>query len=342
MFSKNDIEILIELFDELIAGEINRPLSISRLAFKNPLLKPILQSSILAQISKKIPKEQRKRLYLLWKKAERDERYQEEFDMQFRNTVINIVLNLLKDKLRSEDLPTPVFPTSVASSEIPNYYVYYPKEQYTLATKLELFSKIVNSVCGRCGQRIYGLYIPEEGFEMREILKEYIPDFYNVNITKIAKVGKINTQEIRPFEYLFYLLNRVLQEMFRRQVVPNYHVELFIIERGGGRKDFYSHYIIPNLSEVFYKLYYGEDKYSQGKSKIKALISSFLVENWTIDANLREKYSEIAHAQIDRFLYYLFCHRRFDVDSILFLEDLKVRLGDATPIPFLEEVMSWI
>jgi len=30
------------------------------------------------------------------------------------------------------------------------------------------------------------------------------------------------------------------------------------------------------------------------------------------------------------------------MDAILFMEDLKVKLGDTTPILFLEEVVSWI
>jgi len=187
------------------------------------------------------------------------------------------------------------------------------------------------------------LYVPEEGIEIKEILKSYVPDFYNVNIGNIAGVGRINLREIGPFEYMFYLLDKVLQEMFRGNKIPLYHVELFMIEGVGGRKKFYSHYVIPNLNEVYSKLYHGNDRYtSYGISKIKALISSFLVENWNIDNNLKKNNSEIAHTHINRLLYYIFCHRKLDADSILFLEDLKIKLGDTTPIWYLEEVISWM
>ena len=209
------------------------------------------------------------------------------------------------------------------------------------------FNKLADSICGRCGQRLYGLYVPEEGFEVKKILKNYIPDFYNVNIDSIAGVRRINPRDIKPFEYIFYLLDRVLQEMYRRKMIPDYHVELFVIEGIGGRKKFFSHYIIPNLSEVFFKLYHGDNKYwvsasGRAVSKIKALISSFLVENWNIDNNLKKNNSEIAHAYINRLLYFIFCHRRLDMDSILFLEDLKIKLGDTTQIRYLEEVISWM
>jgi len=156
-------------------------------------------------------------------------------------------------------------------------------------------------------------------------------------------VGRINLGEIGPFEYLFYLLDRVLQEMYRRNIVPSYYVELFVAEGVGGGKRFFSHFIIPNLSEVFHKLYYGYNRYtSYGVSKIKSLISSFLVENWNIDNNLKQNNSERAHAQINRLLYYIFSHQRLDMESILFLQDLKIKLGDTTPILFLEEVISWM
>jgi len=202
---------------------------------------------------------------------------------------------------------------------------------------------LADSICGRCGQKLYGLYVPEEGIEIKEILKSYIPDFYNVNISSIAGVGKINLSEIGPFEYMFYLLDKVFQEMFKENKIPDYHIELFIIEGVGRRKKFFSHYVIPNLNEIFSKLYHGNDKYtSYGISKIKALISSFLVETWKIDNSLKNNNSEIAHAYINRLLYFIFCHKKLDMDSILFLEDLKIKLGDTTPIRYLEEVISWM
>jgi len=306
-----------------------------RKSCKNPILAIALQSSIFAQISSKISEDDKKELYKLNDK--------QKFEEKFRDIVIEAITSQLKEKLESSDLPTPVFPTSIASSEIPNYYICGPKETYTFETKIELFNKLAESICGRCGKRIYGLYVPEEGIEIKEILKSYVPDFYNVNIGSIAGVGRINLHEIGPFEYMFYLLDRVLQEMFRGNKTPAYHIELFMSEKVGGRKVFFSHYIIPNLNEVFSKLYHGNEKYTQyGISKIKALISSFLVENWNIDENLKKNNSEIAHAHINRLLYFIFCHRKLDMDSILFLEDLKIKLGDTTPIRNLEEVMSWM
>ncbi len=173
-----------------------------------------------------------------------------------------------------------------------------------------------------------------------------------MDILKISSVlqGKKTTEELRrfrrqtgPFEYIFYLLDKVLQEMFRGNKIPAYHIELFMIEGVGGGKKFFSHYVIPNLNEVFFKLYHGNERYtSYGISKIKALISSFLVENWNIDNNLKKNNSEIAHAYINRLLYFIFYHRKLDMDSILFLEDLKIKLGDTTPIRYLEEVISWM
>ncbi|MEM2146179.1 MAG: hypothetical protein QW279_12510, partial [Candidatus Jordarchaeaceae archaeon] len=333
-----DIEIFSELFRRLDNNQIDK-VSIGGIRLRNPILTSSIGQSIIANISKQISLEDRKKVYILWKEGR-----EEEFKEKLREIVIDKIIIQLKDKLKSDDLPTPIFPTSVAQSEIPNYYIYEPKEKYTLDVKLELFNKLTNSICSRRRERLYGLYVPEEGFEIKDILRNYVSDFYNVNIGSIAGVGRINLGEVEPFEYVFYLLDRVLQEMFRKDIVPDYHVELFVIEGVGKSKKFYSHYIIPNLNEVFFKLYHGDNKYtSGGVSKIKTLISSFLVENWSIDNKEKENNSKIAHAHINRLLYYIFCHRRLDMDSILFLEDLKIKLGDKTPISYLEEVvMSWM
>jgi len=336
--SNEDKERFSGLFGRLNNNQIDK-ISIGGLRLKNPILTASIGQSIIANVSKQISLEDARKLYTLWRKKKK-----EEFEGKFQEIVINIIITQLKGKLESNDLPTPIFPTSVAISEIPNYYICEPKETYTLDTKIELFDKLANSICSRCGQRLYGLYVPEEGFEIKEILRNYVPDFYNINIANIAGVGKINLREIGPFEYIFYLLDRVLQEMFRRNKIPDYHVELFVIGGVGGRKKFFSHYIIPNLNEIFSKLYHGDDKYCEKKvaSKLKTLVSSFLVENWSIDVNLKRNNSEIAHARIDRLLYYIFCHKRLDMDSILFLEDLKIKLGDTTSIRYLEEVISWV
>ena len=326
-----------KLFDQLNSNQVDK-ISISGLRLRNPILTASIGQSIIANVSKQISSEDRVELYNFWKEKK------EKFEEKLEDIVIDIIISQLKDKLESADLPTPIFPTSVASSEIPNYYICEPKEIYTLDTKIELFNKLADSICGRCGQRLYGLYVPEEGIEIKEILKSYVPDFYNVNIGSIAGVGRINLREIGPFEYMFYLLDKVLQEMFRGNKIPAYHVELFMIEGVGGGKKFFSHYVIPNLNEVFKRLYKGSEKYweARGISKIKALISSFLVENWNIDNNLKKNNSEIAHAHINRLLYFIFYHRKLDMDSILFLEDLKIKLGDMTPIRYLEEVISWM
>jgi len=335
--SSEDKNIFFELFERLRNYQVDKIL-IRGIRLRNPILSSSIGQSIIANISRQISPEDRKELHMLWKKGKR-----EDFEEKLRDLVINIIIAQLKDKLVSEDLPTPIFPTSVALSEKPNYYIYEPRETYTLDTKIELFNKLANSICGRCGQRLYGLYVPEEGFEIKEILKGYISDFYNVNIGSIADVGKVNLREIRPFEYLFYLLDKVLQEMFRKNSIPSYYLELLAIEGTGGGKKFFSHYIIPNLNEIFFKLYRGDNKYTaKGVSKIKTLISSFLIENWNIDSNLKKNNSEIAHTCINRFLYYIFCYRSLDMDSILFLEDLKIKLGDTTPIRYLGEVMSWM
>ena len=334
--SDEDKRIFSGLFNRLNSNQVDK-ISIGGLRLRNPILTASIGQSIIANISRQISSEDRVELYNLRK--ENKEKFQE----KFQDIVIPIIISQLRDKLESDDLPTPIFPTSVALSEIPNYYICEPKEKYTLDTKIELFNKLADSICGRCGQRLYGLYVPEEGIEIKEILKSYVPDFYNVNIGSIAGVGRINLREIGPFEYIFYLLDKVLQEMFRGNKIPISHVELFMIEGVGGGKKFFSHYIIPNLNEVFSKLYHGDDRFTTyGISKIKALISSFLVEKWNIDNNLKENNSEIAHAHINRLLYSIFCHRKLDMDSILFLEDLKIKLGDTTPIRHLEEVISWM
>ncbi|RLE43392.1 hypothetical protein DRJ16_03850, partial [Candidatus Woesearchaeota archaeon] len=343
--SDEDKIIFYQLFDRLNSNHVDK-VSIGGLRLRNPILTASIGQSIIANVSKQISSEDSVELYNFWKEDK------ERFEEKFRDVVIDIVTSQLKDKLEADDLSTPIFPTSVALSEIPNYYICEPKETYTSDIKIELFNKLVDSICGRCGQRLYGLYVPEEGIEIKEILKSYVPDFYNVDILKISDVlqGKKTNQELRrfrnqtgPFEYLFYLLDKVLQEMFRGNKVPTYPVELFMIEGVGGGKKFFSHYVIPNLNDVFFKLYRGNDRYTPyGISKIKALISSFLVENWNIDNNLKKNNSEIAHAHVNRLLYFVFCHKKLDMDSILFLEDLKIKLGDTTPIGYLEEVISWM
>jgi hypothetical protein len=321
-------------------------MTIRGLSLRSPILKSTLQSSIISNVSKQISKEKVEKLQNLYKRGEKDRKLREEFEEEFREVVTDTIITQLINKLESEDIPTPVFPTSVAQSEIPNYYISEPKETYILTTKIELLTKLTDSICGRCGQRIYGLYVPEEGIEIKEMLRNDVPDFYNINIGNLAGIGRVNLHEIGPFEYLFYLLDRALQEMYRRNIVPNYHVELFTVGGIGGGKKFFSHYIIPNLNEVFIKLYHRDDKYTtygiSKISKIKSLISSFLMENWNIDNNLKKNNSERAHAQINRLLYYLFCYKKLDMDSILFLEDLKIKLGDTTPIRYLEEVISWM
>ena len=252
-----------KLFDQLNSNQVDK-ISISGLRLRNPILTASIGQSIIANVSKQISSEDRAELYRLWKEKK------EKFEEKFQDIVIDTIISQLKDKLESADLPTPIFPTSVASSEIPNYYICEPKEIYTLDTKIELFNKLADSICGRFGQRLYGLYVPEEGIEIKEILKSYVPDFYNVNIGSIAGAGRINLREIGSFEYTFYLLDKVLQEMFRGDKIPAYHVELFTIEGVGGGKKFFSHYMIPNLNEVFFKLYHGnENTHPMGFPKLK-------------------------------------------------------------------------
>ncbi len=329
-------------FDEK-SGEIeyiNVPL-------KNPILDKALRKSVLAQISNIIRREEEKKkeLYDLWKEKKEKIIYEE----KFRSAVVEIIISQLEDKFESEDLSTSIFPTSVASSEVPNYYIRKPKERYTLETKIELFKKLSNSYCGQYGEYTYGLYIPEEAGRIRAVLRKYLPDFYNVDIHRIAGVER--NVRIEPFEYLFYFLDKALQEIFfTEKTIPDWHVELFVVKkecekkRGGEGKLFYSYYIIPNLADIFSKLYHGEDKYDywSGKSKIKILVSSFLIEKWNIEKDLKEDYSEIVHSYINRLLYFLFYHKRLDLDSILFLEDLKIKLGDTTTIKYLDDIVSYM
>jgi len=345
-----DKEIFSKLFERLNNKLIDK-ISIGGLRLRNPILDASLRQAVTNNISnilngKKYDKV-REKLYELWEESKRDRNKKEEFDLFLRDIIVDILFDyIFKLESGEKDLPTPIFPTSVALSETLNYYICEPKEIYTLDTKIELFNKLASSICGRCGQRLCGLYLPEdtdEGAYTKDILKGYKNPDGLIDILRIAGVGRINLREIGPFEYVFYLLDRVFQEMFRRNAVPDFHVELIVQEKKTPMgKPFFYHYIIPNLYDVFDKLYHGDDKYYAGKSKIKLLISSFLVENWNIDNNLKRNNSEIAHAHINRLLYYIFCHRKLDMDSILFLEDLKIKLGDTTPIRYLAEVISWI
>ena len=336
---------------KFIKDEPNNP----QVTLKNLILDASLRQAVTNNLSNILNGKRydkvREILYELWEKSQKDRNKKEEFYLFLRDVIVDIIFdNIFKIESKEKDLPTPIFPTSVALSEIPNYYISEPKETYTLDTKIELFNKLANSICGRCGQRLYGLYISEEW--VKDTLRDDAPDFYNVDILKISNVlqGKKTNEELRrfrnqtgPFEYLFYLIDKIMQEMYRKDIIPDFHVELFVSEGVGRGKKFFSHYIIPNLNEVFFKLYHGNDRYtSYGISKIKALISSFLVENWNIDNNLKKNNSEIAHAHINRLLYFIFYYRKLDMDSILFLEDLKIKLGDTTPIKYLEEVISWM
>lgn len=323
-----------------------------QVTIRNPILNASLRQSVTNNISNILNGKKysgvREELYKLWEESKRDRNKRDDFDLFLRDIIVDILFDyIFKLGSGEKDLPTSIFPTSVALSETPNYYVHVPKETYTLTTKIELFNKLASSICGRCGQRLYGLYVPENTDEGSRIKDTYLKGYKNpdglIDILRIAGVGRINLREIGPFEYVFYLLDRVFQEMFRRNAVPDFHVELIVQEKKTPMgKPFFYHYIIPNLYDVFDKLYHRDDKYYGGKSKIKLLISSFLVENWNVDNNLKRNNSEIAHAHINRLLYYIFCHRRLDMDSVLFLENLKIKLGDSTLILFLEEVISWM
>ena len=88
--------------------------SISGLRLRNPILTASIGQSIIANVSKQISSEDRIELYNFWKEKK------EKFEEKFQDIVIDIIISQLKDKLESADLPTPIFPTSVASSEIPN------------------------------------------------------------------------------------------------------------------------------------------------------------------------------------------------------------------------------
>ncbi len=351
---KMDGEVEKEIFERQINFSNLNPsfnadgkLSLKRLSLRNPILKATFQSSILSNVSNTLNsdlhRKEREELFALYKQREKDRRIQEEFDEKLNDAIINITAESLKSKIDKEDLPTPVFPTSIDISEAPNYYIFDPPEKYKEETKRELIRMLSELICGTCGNRIYGLYVPEEGFELKEMLKDWIPDFYKVSISSIAKVGRLNPRQIGPFEYLFYLLDMPLKEMYKRNTIPSFHVELLVCQGIGRGKKSFSHYIIPGLSELYYKLYHGKSKYSPwGGSKIKALISSFIVENWKIENREKENISEIAHSYINRFLYYLLVYKTLDMDSIIFLEDLKIKKGDKTPVLFLDEVVSWI
>jgi hypothetical protein len=334
-------QILIK-FENTGLEESNRKIRIvvsKGISFRNPILEESIKQSIIPNIGRRIPEEEKLKLKKL-----KEEGKEEDFKKEFREIVIDTVALQLKEKLESNDLPTPVCPTSVALKEKPNYYVSEPREVYNSDVKFHLFSKLSSSVCGKCGRCVYGLYIPRG--EVKEILDGYITwdNDGRQYISLSSIVGKkIESKEVGPFEYVFYLLDKVFQEMFRKKEIPDYHVELFVVERTKAKKKFFSHYIIPNVGEVFSKLYYGDGKYtSWGISKMKSLILSFLVENWNIRNDLKKNNSEIAHVYINRLLYYVFCHGKLDMDAILFLEDLKLKLGDKTPVYYLEEVISWM
>jgi len=227
-----DKRIVFDLFIKLRNNDVDK-IAIRGIRLLNPVLTAAIGQSVIANLSRQILPEDRKTLYICWKQKRK-----EEFLDKFYEIVTSIIIRQLKDKLESKDISTAVFPTGVASSETPNYYICEPEEMYTLDTKVKLFEKVAESICGRCGERLYGLYVPEEGSEVKDVLKDYL-DLYSVNVGKIAEVGRINLREIGPFEYVFYLLDKVLQEMFRRNKLPDYHVELFVIEGVGGGKKFY-------------------------------------------------------------------------------------------------------
>ena len=246
-------------------------MSIQGVRFRNSILGAALQQSILSNLSNvfnsKIYEEKRKNLHLLFKQGKTKRRAEERFQAELRKVIIDLANEMWGEKLLGEDIPTPVFPTSVAYDEAPNYYI--PSESYAQGTKAVLINHLVNLVVGRCENKFYGLYIPKEPEEanvLKELLKEYTPDFYHVDIASLARVGKIRFE---PFEYLFYLLDYPLRRMYQRKVVPSFHVELFISEkRPGGRKISFSHHVIPSLDEIYFKLYHGGEKYTRTGSSI--------------------------------------------------------------------------
>ena len=101
-----------KLFDQLNSNQVDK-ISISGLRLRNPILTASIGQSIIANVSKQISSEDRAELYRLLKEKK------EKFEEKFQDIVIDIIISQLKDKLESADLPTPIFPTSVASSEIP-------------------------------------------------------------------------------------------------------------------------------------------------------------------------------------------------------------------------------
>jgi hypothetical protein len=135
-------------------------------------------------------RKEREELFALYKQREKGRRIQDEFDEKLNDAIINITSESLKSKIDKKDLPTSIFPTSIDVSEAPNYYLFDPLEKYKEETKREFIRMFSELICRMCGNRIYGLYVPEEGFELKEMLKDWIPDFY--------KLKKRSTTAISP------------------------------------------------------------------------------------------------------------------------------------------------
>jgi len=172
--SDKDKRIFSKLFDCLNSNQVDK-ISISGLRLRNQTLSNSIAQPILANVSNKMSKEQKNELYLLWKRGKK-----EEFREGLYEIVKDIIINMLMEKLaETDDLPSSIFPTSIAIDKAPNYYICEPAETYTLDTKIELFNKLADTKCGKCGQRIYGVYVPEDWVEAKEILKntKYFPDF---------------------------------------------------------------------------------------------------------------------------------------------------------------------
>jgi hypothetical protein len=192
-------------------------LSIKGIRFRNPILGAALQQSILSNLSNvlnsRIYAEKRKNLYSLFKKSKTKRIAEERFRAELKKIITNLVCEMWNQKLLGEDIPTSVFPTSVSYGEAPNYYI--SSESYTQETKVILINHVTNLVVGRCGNKFYGLYIPEEpedAYVLKQWFEEHAQSLYQVNIAGLAHVGKLNLREIGPFEYLFYLLD----EPFKR------------------------------------------------------------------------------------------------------------------------------
>lgn len=324
-------------------------MSIKGVGLHNSILEAALQQSILSNLSNvfnsKIYEEKRRHLHQLFKQIKTDRIAEEQFKVELKKEIIDIAIEMWEKKLVSNDIPTPAFPTSVAYDEAANYYI--SSESYTREMKITLINRLADSYVGRCGNKLYGLYIPEEPEEayiLKEWLKDKVPSFYRVNISDLARVGKLRLEFVGPFEFLFYLLDEPLKEMYQRESIPSFHVELFTIEKRLGRgKISFSHHVIPSLDEIYFKLYHGDEKYTSiGSSKVKSLVASFLPENWKMEARDRERIIEEAHKHIDSFLYCLFICKTFDLDSFLLLEELKLKSGEMSQIWFVDEVMSWI